>query len=325
MTHGKLLPSPQVLFRRSVEEAGVRRRLGVAAIGILAVVSACGKPAAPPLEAVSPLPAPSAPGWIQQIAPAGKVTSSAQIRVIFADPVIPVAQLGSTSEKDLLAHFRVAPALAGSFVVLTSRMIGVESDSALPRATRVRVTVTSGLRDLSAHTLDRDLAWTFETDPIVLKNADQSPDATPTPATVSLRPVVWLSSNTQLDADSLSSAAVFHSGAGDTAAAVKESPDPEGGSWSYAVSPQTDLQKDTPYTLTVKPGVLPRAGNLPSTATLSVSMHTYAPLAFVSVRPTADHMTSTGTPRFSGGDPVLNFTNALDPKTYAPHIGVRLL
>jgi uncharacterized protein YfaS (alpha-2-macroglobulin family) len=324
MAHGKLLPAPQVLFRRGVEETSVRGRLGLAAIGILTVVSACGKPAPLPLESVAPLPAPSAPAWIKQIAPLGKVTSSAQIRVIFGGPVIPVAQLGSPSEKDLLAHFRVAPALPGSFVVLTPRMIGFESDSALPRATRVRVTLTSGLRDLGGHALDRDLAWTFETDPIVLKNADQSPDATPTPRTVSLRPVVQLSSNMQLAADSLSSAAVFHSGAGDTPAAlVKESPGPDGGSWSYAVSPQSDLQKDTAYTLIVKPGVFPNAGNLPSAKTLSVAMHTYSPLAFVSARPTADPMTSTGNPRFVGGDPVLIFNNGLDPKTYAAHISLQ--
>jgi uncharacterized protein YfaS (alpha-2-macroglobulin family) len=312
-----------VLFRRSVEERGVRGRLGLAAIGILTVLSACAKPAAPPLEAVAPLPAPSAPAWIKQIAPLGKVTSSAQIRVIFANPVIPVEQLGSGSEKDLLAHFRVAPALAGSFVVLTPRMIGFESDSALPRATRVRVTVTAGLRDLSGHALDRDLAWTFETDPIVLKNADQSPDATPTPATVALRPVVNLSSNTQLDADSLSSAAVFHSSSGDTPAAAAESPNPDGGSWTYAISPQSDLQKATSYTLTVKPGVLPKSGNLPSARALSVALQTYSLLQFVSVRPTADPMTSTGNPRFDGGDPVLVFNNALDPKTYAQHISVQ--
>ncbi len=276
------------------------------------------------MESVSPLPAPSTPAWIKQIAPLGKVTSSAQIRVIFANPVIPVAQLGSPSEKDLLGHFRVAPALTGSFVVLTPRMIGFESDSALPRATRVRVTLTSGLRDLSGHALDRDLAWTFETDAIVLSNADQSPDAAPTALTVSLRPVVQLSSNTQLDADSLSSAAVFHSSAGDTpAAAAQESPDPGAGSWGYTVSPQNDLQKDTAYTLTVKPGVLPKSGNLPSAKTLSVAMHTYSPLAFVSARPTADPRTSTGNPRFSGGDPVLIFNNALDPKTYAAHLRVR--
>jgi len=52
-------------------------------------------------------------------------------------------------------------------------------------------------------------------------------------------------------------------------------------------------------------------------------MHTYSPLAFVAARPTADPMTSTGNPRFSGGDPVLIFNNALDPKTYAAHISVK--
>ncbi|HET9392924.1 MAG TPA: Ig-like domain-containing protein [Candidatus Rubrimentiphilum sp.] len=301
----------------------MRGRLGLAAIGILAVFFGCGKSGQLPLATVSPLPAPSAPGWIKQLAPTGKVTSSAQIRVIFTDPVLPVGQLGTAAEDQVLSHFQIAPALPGKFVVLTPRMIGFESPAGLPKATRVRVTLTAGLRDLSSHSLDRDLAWTFETDQIALKNADDNPYAAATPSSVSLQPVVHVSSNTQLDAASISSHTVFRSrSAGDTGVSVKESPDPDSGSWTYTISPQGDLQKASDYALIVGPDIMPANGNIPSTKALYVALHTYSPLMLVSAKPTADPMTSTGYARFAGGDPVLTFNNALDPKTFAKHVAI---
>ncbi len=303
----------------------MRGRLGLAAIGILTVISACGKPAPAPFETISPLPAPPVPAWIKQIAPLGRVTSGAQIRVIFAGPVIPVSQLGSSAEKNLLSHFQVAPALPGAFVVLTPRMIGFESDSALPKATRVRVTLTSGLSDLTGRRLDRELAWTFETDSIVLKNSDEPLYAPATPPSVSLRPVVHLRSNTQLDMASLSANAVFHSRtAGDTGVSVKEDAgDRAISDGGYAISPESDLQKATDYTFMVNPGVMPKNGNVASVKALSVPLHTYSPLALVAARPTADPMTSTGSPRFSAGDPMMIFNNPLDAKTFAQHISVQ--
>lgn len=302
----------------------MRRRLGLAAIGILAVFSGCGKPAQAPLAAVSPLPAPSVPAWIKQVAPLGKVTSSAQIRVIFASPVLPVAQLGTSAENQVLSHFQITPALAGQFIVLTPRMIGFESPVALPKAMRVRVTLTAGLRDLQGRALDRDLAWTFETDPIALTNAGANPYASASPSSVSLQPIVNVGSNTQLDAASLSAHASFHSQTGgDTGVSVKENRDPDSGAWTYAVSPQSDLQKATDYTFTAGPDVMPANGNIANARALSVSLHTYSPLALVSARPTADPMTSSGYPRFSAGDPALVFNNALDPKTFALHVTVR--
>lgn len=302
----------------------MRGRLGLAAIGILAAVSACGKPAAPPLQSVAPLPAPAKPAWITQLAPVGKVTSAAQIRVIFAAPVIPVGELGSASEKTLLAHFRIVPALPGAFIVLTPRMVGFETDSGLAKALRVEVTLTSGLKDLQGHVLDRDLSWTFETDPLTLTNAGQAPDESATPSSVSLRPVVQVGSNAQLDVASLTAQTVFHSnGSGDTGAAVTEKKNDDGGGWTYWVTPQNDLQKATDYALTVRAGVLPKDGNVPSAKTFTIDLHTYSPLTLVSALPTSDPMTSTGFPRFAGGDPVLTFNNALDPKTYAQHVSVQ--
>ncbi|HLI95894.1 MAG TPA: hypothetical protein VKT72_07380, partial [Candidatus Baltobacteraceae bacterium] len=71
------------------------------------------------------------PAWIAEISPRGTVNNRAQIRVIFASPVLPVQALGSPRERDVLSHFRITPALPGAFVVLTPRMIGFQSDGAL--------------------------------------------------------------------------------------------------------------------------------------------------------------------------------------------------
>ncbi len=137
----------------------MRGRLIVAALCICAAVAACGRPSTQPprLPFVAALPSPSVPAWIAEIAPRGTVNDRAQIRVIFAAPVLPVEALGSAREQDVLSHFRLTPALHGAFVVLTPRMIGFQSDGALPAATRVQVTLSAGLHDLQGHTLQNDL------------------------------------------------------------------------------------------------------------------------------------------------------------------------
>ena len=313
----------QVLSRRGVEEERVRSRLGLAAIGVLAAFSACGKPPQAQLEAVSPLPAPSAPAWIKQIAPLGTVTNLAQIRVIFASPVLPVGQLGTAGENDVLSHFRIVPALPGRFVVLTPRMIGFESPSGFANATRVRVTLTSGLRDLSGDSLDRDLAWTFQTTPIALTNAGQDSGAPSSSQMAVLHPVIRLQSNARLDAASLIDRSVFRAADGTaTGITTSESFDNDSNAWMYAVSPRSDLKKATDYTLEIGPGVSPMQGNLPSAIPFNFSLRTYGPLVLEQARPGDDYLTSTGKPRFAAGDPALTFNNPLDQKTFAKHVTV---
>ncbi|HEV2262409.1 MAG TPA: Ig-like domain-containing protein [Candidatus Rubrimentiphilum sp.] len=252
----------------------------------------------------------------------GKATSSSQILIVFAQPVLPVGELGTPQENQTLAHFSVYPAIPGRFIVLTPRMIGFESESALPKAMRVAVTLRRGLRDLRGETLARDLAWTFETDPISLSNADAAPYATPTPATVSLRPAIHVASNAQLALGSLVDHASFRSISRTTPAAVTERFDSDSNAWVYTVTPNANLRKATDYTLTVAAGVLPAHGNLPALQTFAVGLHTYSPLRLVSAKPTADPLTSTGYPRFTRGDPALVFNNALDQKTFAGYVKV---
>ncbi len=297
----------------------MRWRLALPAILACAVLAACGKPSSQPerLAPVEALPSPAVPSWIAQISPRGTVKERAQIRVIFRSPVLAVQQLGSPQERGVLEHFRIDPALPGGFVVLTPRMIGFQSDAALPAATRVRVTLTAGLRDLQGHVLNRDLAWTFDTGPLQLR----VPDGEPSPGTVSLQPVLHLQANAPIDTGSFAQHASFVSANGSVpAVAVLQSPAPDDGTLVYNVTPQSALARATAYRLQVDAGVAPSYGNLDSQKALSIGMATYSPLAFATAKPTADPLTSTGSPRFVGGDPALVFNNALDPKTLAQHV-----
>lgn len=302
----------------------MRVRIGLVVLA-LALFAGCSQPAPQvrPLVAVEALPAPTVPGWISEISPLGSAPQRAQIRVIFADPVLPVEQLGSARERNVLSHFSVAPAIPGGFVVLTPRMIGFQSDDALPPATRVRVTLSAGLSDLQGHRLDRDLAWTFSTPPLALSAPEDVDGTTPAPV-VGLQPAVRIRSNAELDAASLVQHTSFRATSGSQVAAtatLEPSPAPDTG-WVYDVKPASALQKATQYELTVDPGVAPARGNVPLAKPYVQRMTTYAPLAFAAARPTADPRTSTGTPRFAGGDPALIFNNALDPKQFAAHVHV---
>lgn len=301
----------------------MRGRIGLAALVLFAALAACGKPSSQPqpLLPVAALPSPSVPAWISQINPLGTVKDRAQIRVVFASPVLPVEQLGSKKELDVLSHFRITPAIPGGFVVLTPRMIGFQSDNPLPAASRLQVTLTAGLRDLQGHSLDRDLAWTFDTGPLKLR----VPDDESTPGTVGLTPVLHIQANAPLDTSSFEQHATFVAATGGGAvgaSATRQSPSPDDGTIVYNVTPKTPLSTATKYVLRIQPGVMPSYGNLGNTAALSIAMNTYSPLAFATAQPTSDPLTSSGNPRFEQGDPALVFNNALDSKTYAQHVKV---
>ena len=85
-------------------------------------------------------------------------------------------------------------------------MIGFVAEQALPVGTRIRVTLTSGLRDLDGDTLPHDLAWSFETAPLELSNlpvATASP-GDPTPAPYKVHPTLAITANAPVDLDSRS-------------------------------------------------------------------------------------------------------------------------
>ena len=94
--------------------------------------------------------------------------------MIFAKPVDEGQALSGDGPREVLAHVRIDPALQRTLYVLTPKMVGFVADQALPVGTRVRVTLTAGLRDLDGDVLNGDLAWTFETAALAFTNLPNS-------------------------------------------------------------------------------------------------------------------------------------------------------
>ncbi len=278
------------------------------------------------LAPVSPAPAASASGPIAAFAPAGTADSLAQIRVIFRDDLIPLEALESPDENAALAKFSISPALRGHFRFLTPRMVGFQADAALPLATRVRVTVASGLHDVHGRALDRDFSWTFQTAEIALTDLPLQNDAAATPAPGPLTPTLRISSNVALDVHSLTAHASLIPDSGGAAIGVTVPPaptassspspppdqafDPSEKAYGYTLVPKQALDKATSYRLYVAPGVAPVAGNLPSSAAFTGRLRTYGRLTF-------DGLTQTQSDgdRIDSGTPQLTFSNPIDVKT----------
>lgn len=275
------------------------------------------------LPAVGALPVPKLPSWIAEIAPTKTAQSLSQIRVIFSKPVTTVGALEGDGPTAVLAHFAIEPNLPGAFVMLTPRMVGFVPERALPIGTRVRVTLSAGLRDLDGDALGNDLAWTFDTGVPTLKDL-------PKAERVDLAPRLQVRANAALDAASLGAHATLQSSDGNRVqldAALKTQPTPFPGSgaqvafdasratWQYDLVPRSALQKNTVYRLIVAPGVAPAYGNLPSTKQFTGSERTYGSLA-VAASP------SPQPGRFAPTDPMIAMNNALDPKTLAGNVTV---
>ncbi len=316
-----------------MSETGRPRRPALICSLLIAVgVSACANPAAnaPRLAAVEALPKPSLPPWIASISPTGTADTLAQVRVIFGKPVTAVEALSGDGPRDVLSHVSIAPALRGHFTVLTPRMIGFVPDQALPIGTRVRITLHAGLHDLDGDRLDQDLAWTFETAALSFTNLPQlsAPDDEATPGPVDVRPKLQLTANAAVDPNSLADHTRLLGPGGErvgVTAALETQPtpypgtnaqelfDPSLNSWIYDLRPTQELQRATKYALAIFPGVEPLYGNRATSAGFEGSLRTFAPLAIV---PTPQPSPNSGG-RFADGDPIIAFSNKLDPGSVA--------
>ncbi len=304
--------------------------------GACVLATGCNTATGPhPLASVSALPKPALPAWISSISPAGgNAQSLAQVRVIFAKPVTKVEALEGDGPADVLSHFSMTPSLAGKFVVLTPRMVGFVASQALPVGTRVRVTMSSGLRDLDGDALGQDVSWTFQTAALAFSDLpDLKPQEGSTPLPSGLNPTITISANAQVDAASLSSHATL-SGGGDTVpldATLQNKPTPYPGSgaqeqfdpslndWAYDLKPQRALRTATTYELRIAPGVAPANGNVETATAFAGGIRTYDALA---VAPTEAPSPGAGSGRFADGDPVVNFNNPIDPKSIAGQVAI---
>jgi hypothetical protein len=305
----------------------VARRQYLLVVAFLIALAGCGKPGAGPMPAISPLPNPKVPAWVEQISPTGEADNFAQIRVRFQQPLIPVEAIETPSQQAKLAYFSVTPALAGHFRFLTPRMVGFQADQALPIATRIKVVVHAGLTDLNNNTLAKDIAWTFTTPGISLDGLPTN-DENSTP--VSAQPTFEIQSNVELDQSSLAQhGSISAKGIAPVAITVKlqkqptpgpnddqsqQKFDPSQKPWIYEVSPSSALAHATTYSLQFSPGIMPAHGNLPSTDSYSGDFAVYGPLAFVQL----SEQDYTG--RFSGPPKQLEFNNPLNADSVAKNI-----
>src|SRR5690348_6597367 len=61
------------------------------------------------LPVISSLPLPKLPNWIEQISPVGEAAPLNQIRIRFKEALIPVENLDSPAQQQLLQKFEVIP------------------------------------------------------------------------------------------------------------------------------------------------------------------------------------------------------------------------
>jgi alpha-2-macroglobulin len=293
-----------------------------------------------PLPAVAPLPLPQLPDWIEQISPTGQAEPLAQILIRFKDPLIPVERIESPDQQKLLQKFEIVPSLPGKFRFLTPRMVGFQSDQALPKATRIQVTLKAGLADLDNHSLEEDLAWTFNTEAIQLTNlpgreGNMGSDVPP----MGLEPNLDITSNVELDLDSVQKHLIFapegeqesirfkvalkQEETSSEYQQIQETFDPSSRNWIYTITPLNSLKKDTTYRIEFTSGLLPLRGNLPSETLFISQIKTYAPLAFDKMEFYGGTDTGSVYGRFVKGSPDLRFNNPLVAESALKNITIK--
>ncbi|WP_193197407.1 alpha-2-macroglobulin family protein [Nostoc sp. MG11] len=300
-------------------------------ITLLLGISGCNlfgiSPGREKLPAVSPLTPPKLPVWIEQISPIGDTKPLNQIRIRFKEALIPVESLDSPEQQKLLQKFELWPPLPGQFRFLTPRMVGFQADKALPKATRFQVTLKAGLADLTNHRLDKDLAWTFNTEPIKLTNLPgvnpiEKADAEP----IDLQQKLQFNSNVELDLASVqehlrltpegnNNSIRFQVELAKEETLENKDPlekfDPSTRNWIYNLIPQPNLEKATRYRLEFSPGTLPAYGNIPTDKQFASKLTTYFPLAFQGIKFYGQPDAAGTYGRFIKGSPQLEFNNVL--------------
>ncbi|WP_371417515.1 alpha-2-macroglobulin [Anabaena sp. UHCC 0187] len=270
---------------------------------------------------------PKLPDWIEQISPLGDAKPLNQIRIRFKEALIPVESLDSPQQQSLLTKFAIWPPLSGQFRFLTPRMVGFQADKAIPKATRVKVTLKAGLADLKNHRLSQDLAWTFNTEPLQITNLPGvNPIEKAAVEPIDLQPKLQFTSNLELDLDSVQKHLQLipegkTQGVGFKVELAKEETpenldpldkfDPSARNWVYNLTPGQNLEKATSYRLTFSPGILPANGNLPSQKEFVSKLATYSPLGFVKIKPYGEPDSGGTYGRFIKGSPQLEFNNIL--------------
>jgi uncharacterized protein YfaS (alpha-2-macroglobulin family) len=292
--------------------------LGVTGCNLIGI--APGKEQLPEVSALTP---PNLPDWIEQISPLGDAKPLQQIRIRFKSALIPLESLDNPEQESLLQKFELTPNLPGHFRFLTPRMVGFQAEKALPKATRFQVTLKAGLADLEKHRLDKDLAWTFNTELINLSNLPGVNPIEKTEESIDLKDKLQFTSNVELNLASVEKhLQLLPEGKKqgvrfkvDLAKQENEEPlekfDFSTRNWVYNLIPQQNLKKATRYRLLFSPGVRPADGNLLSEKEFVSKVTTYSPLTFQGIKFYGQPDAGGTYGRFLQGSPQLEFNNVL--------------
>ncbi|MEG4575389.1 alpha-2-macroglobulin [Microcoleus sp. N3A4] len=281
-----------------------------------------------PLPSVAPLISPQLVDWIEEISPTGKAEPLNQIRIRFKEALIPVESLDSSEQQGKIKLFEIQPAIPGQFRFLTPRMVGFQPEQALPKATRIQIAIKAGLTDLKNHRIEKDLAWTFNTEPIQLSNLPTSQAENSEFQPIELKPTLKFTSNVELDLASVQEHLKLMPEGQTKTVPLKvelakseakskerqtpeEKLDPSVRTLNYTIVPQQTLEKATQYRLQFDSGLLPLHGNLPSETPFVSQVQTYSPLAFKAINFFGQPDAGGAYGRFVKGSGQLQFNNGI--------------
>jgi hypothetical protein len=242
---------------------------------------------APPLQEHTGLPQPVGPLQIASYGPTGETGGAAQIRIQFAEPLIPLTTLSDSARAELMQHFILQPEVDGAFRMLGTSAVVFEPVHSLPVATTFQVTITEGLRNLSGDELEEDFSWHFQTPlPRIEIRPSDGKDHFKIDETVRIISTAALDTRSLQDhllfVEALSQKPVPHR-------FLESDRNPREGQdtgmhrqrFEYILDPAKDLGRETRYTVTVRPGVMAAGGNRPTDQAVTSNFTTYPPFRFL--------------------------------------------
>jgi uncharacterized protein YfaS (alpha-2-macroglobulin family) len=136
------------------------RRVG--SVTPIAFVRPTGKQVAD--SPISQAPAPIAPMEAPQILPSGEVRAESEVRIRFAQAMVPIARVGQPADVAT-----ITPAIAGTWSWVDTHVAKLTSTAKrFPAATQFTVRVKPGLKSLMGATLQDEITGTFATPPVML-------------------------------------------------------------------------------------------------------------------------------------------------------------
>ncbi|OCQ94735.1 hypothetical protein BCD67_04250 [Oscillatoriales cyanobacterium USR001] len=291
-----------------------------------------------PLPSVAPLITPQLVEWIEEISPTEEAKPLDQIRIRFKEAIIPIESLDNPEQQNKLKLFEIQPPIPGQFRFLTPRMVGFQPETGLPKATRIKITIKSGLTDVKNHRLERDLAWTFTTETIKLSNLPASNPENSDFQPIDIKPTLKFTSNVELDLASIQEHLKLTPEGQTQSVPVKvelEKPKEKSDNqqseekvissnrtFNYTVIPQQTLEKATKYRLEVTSGLRSLIGNLPSDRAFISQVETYSPLAFKDIKFLGQPDAGGAYGRFVKGSGQLEFNNGIVAESAKENITV---